>query len=243
MKPFVCLPVPMDDDAVWQLFKPFIQRFCDTWRKFPPGCDCDLIAVVNNADATNELHEICDGLPVHFIRYDGNGADAASWQLASQHNPGRFMVASTSRTYFFRAGWLNQLVEARRKFGPGIYSTSASKEGGTFHLCIRFFGIDTDIFNEYPHQIDTRDKGCFFEIGRDNPHGPLGKWVSKLGAAYVVYWDYTVPIELAPIFFIENGFRDGNQEQMLGWDKHTSAYAEADEKEKSRLRAMMRGEI
>jgi hypothetical protein len=215
----------MDDEGVWSLFKPFIQRFCDTWRKFPPGCDCDLIAVVNNSDATNELHEIFDGLPVHFIRYDGKGADVASWQLASKLNPGRFMVASTSRAYFHREYWLRRMVEARERFGPGLYSTGISSEGGLCHLCIRFIGIDTDIFNLYPHQIDSRDKGCFFEIGQGNPDGCFSDWAQNHGQAVVVYWSGEFDGKVYPR--IPNCFRNGDQSECLVFDRHTDEYRDA----------------
>lgn len=236
MTPIVVIPIPLDAQDVWDLFRPYIQRFADTWRKFPPGCDCELIAVVNNSDATNELHEIFDGLPVHFVRYDGAGADAASWQHAAKLYPGRFMLCSTSRAYFHRAGWMARLMEARNEFGPGLYATSASMEGGRFHLCMRVVGIDADIFNLYPYPITSRDQGTFFEIGRDNPDGPFSDWAIKHGVAMVVYWDLTIAGEMA--IGIPNTYRDGNQEQILVWDRHTKIFSDASEEEKQRLRAI-----
>jgi hypothetical protein len=246
MNPIVCIPIPMDDESVWALFKPFIQRFADTWRKFPPGVDCDLIAVVNNADATNELHEIFDGLPVHFTRYDGAGADIGSFQQTARQNPGRFMFCCVSRVYFHRAGWLARIMEAREQFGFGLYGTSASNEGGRFHICTRAYAMDTDLFNAYPHVITSRDQGTFFEIGRDNPVGPFSEWAEKQGEAAIVLWDWTLcpyRYEGDSHKFITNGYRSGNQEQMLAWDKHTDAYRDADDDEKARLSAMMRGEL
>lgn len=243
MKPIVCIPIPMDTPEVWGLFRPFIQRFCDTWRKFPPSVDCDLIAVVNNANATNELHEIFDGLPVHFTRYDGAGADIGSFQQTSKQNPGRFMLCCVSRVYFHREGWLKRIAEAREEFGFGLYGTSASNEGGRFHVCTRAYAMDTDLFNAYPHEITSRDQGTFFEIGRDNPDGPFSEWAATQGKAMVIYWDYTYSCMSDLPAFVPYGYRSRTQEQCLCFDKHTDAFRDADDEEKLRLVRMMKGEL
>ena len=234
MTPIFCFPIPLDTPEVWELFKPFVQRFCDSWRQHPPGCDVELIAVLNNGENTNELLEMFDGLPVTWTRYDGAGADAGCWQFCAKKYPGRFMVACNTRTYFHRRGWLNHIVYFRQEYGPGIYATSASCEGGKLHCCIRTVGIDTDIMNDYPVQIVSRDQGCFFEIGRDNPLGSFGDWVWNRGhARKVVYWSVACNLEhaLEP----PNIFRRGNQENLCAWDKHTLLWSEAEPSEKERL--------
>lgn len=227
-------PVPLDSEGVWFLFKPFVKRFCDTWRKFPPGADCEILVVLNNGDTTNELLEMFDGLPVTWMRYDGAGADAGSWQHASRLRPGCFMVACNTRTYFHRAGWLQLLIHFREEFGPGLYATSASHEGGKLHACIRTVGIDTDLFNKYPVDLVSRDHGCFFEIGRDNPLGCFSEWVESLGfPANVVYWSGCY--EKKDWFMPDNIFRKGDQSNLLVWDKHTELWERSDLQEKSRL--------
>lgn len=240
MTPLIVLPVPMDSDEVWDLFRPSIQRFADTLRQFPPGCDYALEVVVNNSDATNELHEIFDNLPAHFIRYDGQGADLASWQTVSRSNPGAFLFLCTSRVYFHREGWLERIMDARESCGLGLYATSASHEGGVLHACIRAVGIDAEIFNAYPAEFTSRDQGCWFEIGRDNPLGPFSEWVeSKGNVSKIVYWNWSSDAILC--FKPDNIFRRGSQENLLVFDRHTLLWANADPEEKERLARLALG--
>lgn len=240
MIPLLVYPVPLDTPEVWELFKPCVQRFCDTWRQHPPGCEVELLAIPNNGDTTNELLEMFDGLPVTWMRYDGMGADAGSWQFAAKKYPGRFMVGCNTRTYFHRRGWLNHIVHFREEFGPGLYATSASHEGGRIHACIRTVGIDTDILNAYPVEIVSRDQGCFFEIGRDNPDGPLSEWASKKGVVKVVLWSGCFCVQGS--IEKQNSYRHGTQLDCLVFDKHTQAFQEASPQEKERLFRIMVGE-
>ena len=242
MTPLIVVPVPMDRPDVWDLFRPSIQRFADTLRAHKPGCDYGLIAVVNNSEVTNELHEIFDNLPVTFMRYDGQGADLGSWQAAARANPEAFLFLCTSRVYFHREGWLHWVMETRRIFGPGLYATSASNEGGGLHACIRAVGIDAETFNSYPAEFISRDQGCWFEIGRDNPLGSFSAWVeSRGGAVRIVYWAESW--RLATALMAENIFRRGDQSALLCWDKHSDAWANASPEEKDRLSHLAFGEL
>jgi hypothetical protein len=242
MTPLIVVPVPCDSPEVWSLFRPSIQRFADTLRLYKPGCDYGLIAVVNNSEVTNELHEIFDNLPVTFMRYDGQGADLGSWQAAARANPEAFLFLCTSRVYFHREGWLQRIMEAREVYGPGLYATSASYEGGVLHACIRAVGVDAEVFNAYPAEFTSRDQGCWFEIGRDNPLGPFSAWVrSRWKYVKVVYWSGAVGRKdwLTP----DNIFRRGDQSNLLVFDKHSLEYENASPEDKSRFEWLTFGEL
>lgn len=240
MKTVIVYPVPMDNEEVWELFKPFITRFTDSLRAFPPGCEYDLWVVTNRPvpDET-PLHWLdwavnsFNGLKPMWMNYTGSGADIGSLQTyvnSCQEN--EFVVFCNTRVYAHREGWLKRLVDARETFGPGLYATSVSREGGKLHACGRCFGVDSDDFKEYPHVIDSRDKGHFFEIG----DGCFMEWFLSIGRnRNLVQFDGITHSEKHPLV---NGYRSGNQSNVLVWDKHTQYYAHSDSAEKTRLEKM-----
>ncbi len=238
----VVYPVPNETAEVWDIFKPFVERFVTTWKKHGPGVDCSLVPVLFGPDDTNTVYDLFEGLPIdQFEYYQGSGCDigAAQW-IASLSEPDDFVVALTTRVYFHSPRWLDKMMWARRLLGPGLYGTSASMEGGKLHCCTRCYGMEAKLWNAYPHLIDTRDLGTSFEVGRDNPVGPLSDWVEDFGfPACIVYrcGAFRKPLWLTPA----NIFRKGDQSNLLVWDKHTDAYRDADKDEQSRLRSMAYG--
>jgi len=247
LKVQVVLPIPMESEETWATFKPFIQRFCETWRKYPPGIRCFLYAVTQGAKANEELYDLFTGLPVGFERYD-EGMDLGAQQHIAGMSNDAFQVNMTSRCYFHRPGWLARMVRFRLANGPGLYGVSCSKEGGKLHVCTRAHAYDVDEFKLYPHNITSRDQGVFCELG----DGSLTDWYWSIGKTpQIVTWADNSPYfvcspEIHPSQTISsecfgNGFRHGDQSDVLVWDRHTDIYSSADDQEKERLRRMMMG--
>lgn len=236
MKVQVVLPVPMDSEETWKLFKPFLQRFADTWRQFPPRIRCTLFLVTQGADATQELYDMFSGLPIIPERYD-KGMDLGAQQYIARVSDDAFQVNMTSRCYFHRDGWLARMVRARNEHGPALYGLTASNEGGHFHLCTRGHSYDVDDFKLYPHDITSRDQGVFVELG----DGCLLDWFGSIGRkSYIVDW--TGCYECNQQYLgSHNTYRSNDQYNVLFWDKHTQSFADADPPEKERLRNLMLG--
>jgi hypothetical protein len=243
MKVAIAYPVPCDSQETWDRFKPFVQRFINTWNKFPPGIRVQVSFVVCGnwfyEFQMMSLKMMPDPTSYHLVYYPGNGCDFGAQQFLSwRHQENTFQVNFTTRAYFHRAGWMARLVAARNLYGPGLYGMSCAKEGGKFHLCTRGFAYDTDDYALYPTEIVSRDQGVFMECG----DGCLLDFFHGIGReAHIVYWDKVGRCDEKAMDW-PNSYRNGNQEQMLVWDKHTQAYADADEKEKSRLRWIQKGE-
>lgn len=244
MKTIICLCVPMDNEPCWELFRPFVQRFTDTLRQFDPGCEYELAAIVNSRaetldDASGEqieLVKMMEGLPWIRWHYRGAGADIGSFQwFAKQQTENAFMVCCVTRVYFWKAGWLLRLVDSQGRIGLGLYGTSSSKEGGRTHVCTRCYAMCSEEFKNYPHEISSRDQGVFFEVG----NGCLTEWFTSHGKpAVVVTWSGGYSVDFKPF---KNTFRNGDQSDMLVFDKHSDSYREADETEKCRLEALCFG--
>jgi len=233
MTNLVVLPVPLDNDEVRNLFRPFIERFAWTYRKFPAGAPHRLIAVLLNGDLDDEIAKIFDGIKTEFIQLDSAGCDFAAQQMVSRMCPDCFQLNLTSRCYFHRAGWLNHLVVARETIGPAFYGVSASREGGKLHVCTRAHSFDTNDFNQYPHEITSRDMGVAVECGEWS----LTDWFQSIGRkCHLVHWGGVRRPEDIQYHF--NGYRAGNQHECLIFDKHTQAYEDASPEEKKRLERM-----
>jgi hypothetical protein len=232
MKPGIIYPIPLDN---WDVFRPFVERFCKSWKDHGPGIDHHIYAVCTRL-VTDEVKSLFDGMPVVWVDYHGNGCDIGAFQHVAHmfRDTDLFMVCCVTRVYAFKPGWLSKLISARNTHGPGLYGTSASKEGGNLHCCCRCYGMDASTFARYPTQITSREQGVFFEIGE----GCLLDWYENEGMkCKMVYQDGVW--DKREWFSRPNIFRDGDQSNMLVWDKHSDIYANGDTDKKTQLRALM----
>lgn len=252
MRYIISYPLPFDN---WNPYWRSVQRFTETLKKFPPGCDYEVWAVCNWGEPNDEVREWFYGIKTRFIPYYDSGCDLGGHQMVASKlsqdgsafgipSKSDLVVSMTSRCYFYRAGWLERIVQAYGEKG-GLIGCSASKQGGTLHLGTRAFTMTTGDWNAYPHRILSRQDGPLFEVGTNNQFGSLLNWYSEhRGTVSVVHWDdvFELPAEWDRYLAAKNRFRDGNQEQMLVHDFHSQSYAEAGPEEKLKLEAMLRGE-
>lgn len=232
MKVTVAYPVPFDN---WRTFRPGVERFVDRFKKFPPTTEYTLMAVANWGMPTDEIRSWFYDINTNWIAYYGHKCDLGSWMhVAMGGLADEFIICCTSMVYFHRAGWLERLVAARIKYGPGLYSTSASHECGQLHACNRCFGIDAQLLASYPHKFT--DRNVKLEVGKESLNQHV---LDHGGTIRVVMWDGIYQTE--QVFKVDNRFRDGNQQQVLVWDRHTDNYVNANAVEKERLKRLADG--
>ena len=230
--------VPAETPEVFEAFRPFVARFTESMRKFKPGCEYKLVAVISGAE-TPLIRAFFNTLPVFFVTYLEAGCDIGAYQHYAKNCDPCFQVNCVARVYAHREGWLKKLVDARRDNGPGLYGTSVAVEQGRLHCCTRCYAFDSEDFKKYPWNIDCREKGPFFEWGEGNL---LNWFVSTSLCARVVYWTGSYLINdkghwASP----DNIFRKGDQSNMLVFDKHTDLYRDADAEGKKALAAQSFG--
>jgi hypothetical protein len=239
----IVYPVPMDTPDVWNSFELFIRRFADTLRWSDPGCEYELVPVVNSPppnerrDWTLEvpLKALFHGIPFREIPlYHGKGSVVGSFQHYADLCEPCFMACCTTRTYAWRPGWLKRLADARGMYGPGLYTTSICKETGRLFASVRCVGMDSEDLKRYPTKVVTlrgNEPGAcdWFENG----DGCVFEWYQKQGLpTKVVYWDGAwdiVPDKTAHCCAAPNIWRRGDQSNMLVLDKHTDLYRDVDE--------------
>jgi hypothetical protein len=204
------------------------REFVETYLQFPPGIEHELVVgtVGGDANAWARSREIFGRLNCLFKSEPPEGWDITHHQSIAKTLDCDFAVFCTSRTYFWRAGWLKRLVEARLQLGEGLYGSVGSYEVNP-HIRTVLFGCNPQALRDFPHLVDTRQKAGWFEAGKWNFTGRFN------GRAYMVTWNnvYLQPDWRTP----PNIFRRGDQSNMLAWDKHSKIYAEASPAQKKEL--------
>jgi hypothetical protein len=178
--------------------------------------------------------EMFDGINGRVIDVKTNGWDIGSEQAAAlQMDPDDWCFFMSAWGYFVMPDWLPKIKSAIEEHGDCLYGTQAS---GEINLHIRGSGYccRAGAFNEYPHLVSSRaasfrwESGgeSFDNLGFTNFHIKRnGAWlVTPSGCHSYGNW-----------LLIPNGFRSGNQSNILVWDKHTKIYDESTESEKSDL--------
>lgn len=152
-----------------------------------------------------------------------------------------FAVFSTSRVYFHRPGWLKRLVDAREKYGDGLYGATGSYECPNGepdkfpnpHMRTVLYGCNpkhmAELANIYP--VTDRASAHSFEAGDHN----FSRWFKEKGMPVkMVTWagEWDEPYWRAPHGCF---FRQSNQSNILCFDRHSDAYRDASPEEKRRL--------
>lgn len=171
------------------------------------------------------------GLRCRFVRYDGPGLDTGSAQFsADQMTENNFMVCMTSRHYFWKYGWLKNLCDARQQFGPGLYGIRANRENHPLHICLGFYGIDSDDFKQYPYHINSRIRCHEWEVNH------ALSWMRSLGhVTKLVLWDGVY--DESEWFSRPNRFRNGDQSNLLVLDRHSDSYRDGSPQHRAQLEA------
>lgn len=209
-------------------------RFVDSYHAHPPGAAHDTLVVVNGGAATAEVRCLFSSLPgLRFLERGNEGKDIGGFIAAAKTLSTDLMVCFGSHGYFWRAGWLKRMVEARQKHGPGLYGSSASFEVLP-HLNTVGFWVDPKLLAAYPWPVVTDEDRYNFENQRTQDNRQFWKWVYRLGHAVLLvtwtgeyeWWNWRSPPEI---------FRRGGQTAMLAWWKQTDVWRDCSPRERARF--------
>ncbi|HEY3761922.1 MAG TPA: hypothetical protein VGN23_09260 [Verrucomicrobiae bacterium] len=194
------------------------RKFIGTYQAFPAGTEHELVIALVGAD--NEAMKAArqrefEPVASRFVYEPKEGWDLTHHKNIARGLDSDFAVFCTSRTYFWRQGWLAKLVEARKQKGEGIYGTVGSYEFYP-HLRTMFFGCRPGALANYGYDCDDNPSAVRFEAGENNITRSFD------GKAYMVTWDGIY--EQAQWRSPANIFRRGDQSNMLAWDKHSDLY-------------------
>ncbi len=212
-------PIPKD-------YETSAKRFLETYNHFRPSIPHELVIV----NCGSETHDgLFDSIASRYESDFTGGFDCGSWQHVGGRQDCDLVVGLNTHTYFWRDGWLEPIVKCAEKYGQGVYGVGGSYEQHP-HLRTPCIAFSPNVVREYPYVIDTRELAGWFEFGPDN----FSLWARKNNYACrlvtpnnsygMTDWRKT-----------RNGFRQGDQSEVLVFDRHTEIYANADRATKLHL--------
>lgn len=204
-------------------------RFASSYHEFPPGVEHDTIICCNGGPPSADHSLFFDGLKPNFWpRNNGAGYDIAAYIEAARtiaHDYDALLCLGES-IHFWREGWLKRLIEARERYGDGMYGPFATHVLRA-HLQTTAFLVSPKSLREYP--LIVKDKASRYEF----EHGERALWRRlhrKNQPVKLVTWDgewnpgaWRLP---------KNGVWKGDQSNCLMWSNHTDRYFEANENRK-----------
>ena len=195
------------------------QNFIHSYTRFPAGYDHQMVIVCNGSPVTDEAEALFGEIPnCAFLEHDNSGYDIGGFQKASREVPGDLMVFFGATAYIRGANWLARMVEAWKKHGDTLYGCMGNRgaPGVQPHVRTTGFFLSSSLFNSYPHQVTRPEHRYEFE------HGPtcLTSWMKdRRKNPLIVSWEGEYHEHLWDS--IPNGFRQGNQSNILCGDRMT----------------------
>lgn len=232
MKTILTYPIPLN---LWPHYAADVKRFTATFKEFEPGEEYELRVSYHWGELTDRIRRMFYGIKTHFWSYNADGCDIGSAQTVAFCSVDSFVIGFPTHAYFHRAGWLERFMAVRRELGVGLFGASASFEESP-HVRTAGYGLDTDIWRQYPDPITTRQECSDFERGKRS----ITQFaIDNQLPAIQVTWD---AYQAMPAWRQPPGiFRRGEQNAMLWWDRHTELYANADPERKQELEDLADG--
>jgi len=207
-----------DSERCPKLYRPGTKRFCQSWKAFPPNADHQLVVIDNNHGFDDEMWSWFDGIKYEVLHYDGGGWDTGAHQFFSYHvPPHEWMMCFSTWAHFKEKDWFTAFVKAREQYGDTLYGSTCSPENG-FHIRGTGFMCKAIHVQHYPTVVSNRTLSRQFESGPTC----LTARLQELGNVYIVTKSGVHLPESA--LELANGFRRGDQSDLLTFDKYTDLY-------------------
>lgn len=207
----------------------YCTRFVATWHEFPPLSDCDLLVACNGGPLPTELRIMFASLNAKFWpRANDGGKDISTYIEAAKTVAKDYdmILCLGESVHFFREGWLKRLVEARARWGEGMYGIYGSHVVRAHFQTTAFF-VTPRLLAEYPLPVTDKQSRYAFE------HGERSLWRrlhARGQAVKLATWDgcYDPKFWRTPA----NVLWKGDQSNCLMHCNHTERFANANETRK-----------
>lgn len=172
-----------------RVYYPLAKRFVETWQRFPPGAEHQLYVGCNGSPIGKLEAQMFSPLQPEFVVRDNSGWDIGLYQYAAEHIASDLMVCLGAPVHFYRAGWLERMVDAYIENGPGLYGCSAYL--APLHVRTTAFWCPPQILQSYPLIIGSARASRYdFEHGRQS----ITRHVANSGLpCLMVTWTGTYP--------------------------------------------------
>lgn len=143
----------------------FCSRFVGSWIVNPPGANLDLVVACNGGALSMETALLFAPLtPKFLIRKNDDGWDISAHQDVARKFKCEMLVCFGQSVYFNKPNWLVPMVNAWKKYGPGMYGFLSSFLVRP-HLNTTCFVCDPKFLMGWPQVTNHADR-YRFEHGR-----------------------------------------------------------------------------
>lgn len=206
-----------------EYYRWYEERFVKTYKKYQPGVEHDLRIISCGAMPDKGVEALYGDITAGYYCYLGAGSDIGAHQQVLQGIESDFVVCMSTPVYFWKRGWLKQLLDARNHFGDGLYGPFASYQNSP-HIRTSCWAVTPATFRQYPDLIDTREKCCCAESFRNQSVHQISDWFESIGKpVLMVTWSgvFGKTAWRSP----SNIYRRGDQTNCLVLDQHTDHYS------------------
>jgi hypothetical protein len=214
--------------ANWPQFEQPIRRFISTYTTFPGNFPHEFHVICNGGASNPKILNLFSGLSPIYHYHDNSGWDIGAFHKVASVDCD-LMLFLGANIHFRRTGWLRRLIDAYKKFGPGLYGPSASFDISP-HIRTTAFMCDPRLIRAWTKNISRPKDRHKFEVGPIS----LTAAANRQGISCIlVTWDG---------FYLQNEwrkapniFRRGDQSNCLMFDRHHEIYESSASKQKIRL--------
>lgn len=187
----------------------YAPRFVNTYLENPGGYDHSLTVLCNGGPLSERQKKYFNGAPCDFMPKENDaGWDIGAYQDFAAQTNADFVVCFGESVHFWRSGWLARMVEARLRFGPGMYGFLAT-HAVLAHLNTTAFGCDPYCLTKYPRVLNHAARYEF-----EHGEGAMWRRIQKGGGAavFVTRNHFLLPGEWRSI---RNGLWEGDQSECM----------------------------
>ena len=167
------------------------RRFVQSYTLHPPGStDHELHVVINGDEPRKSDERTFSPLSPIYHQHNNAGKDIGAFQKVATEIVADLIVFMGSPVHFRKAGWLDIMVNAFERNGPGIYGAFAFHQPNP-HIRTTCFWMPPEFMRGYPYYVGNHNR-YEFEHGRDNS---IVKWITSFGlGAWLVTWNSILPM-------------------------------------------------
>lgn len=212
------------------------QRWVESYVKFRPSVPHRVVIIDRYADSPDDLFA---AVADQHVRYDGGGWDCGAWQFAGRNIPADLLICFNSSTHLTGPGWMERIIESVETNGEGLYGPLSSLENQP-HIRTPCMIFQPKVIKKYPHEVTSREDTYRFEsMGWPDGTQNFTLWARSVRLkTMLITWSgcYDLPDWRRP-----NVFRDGDQSDLMVFDRHCEAYAGSNPEGKDYLERLANG--
>lgn len=147
----------------------YATRFVSTYHAFSPGYENRIVPIFNGGPPPLVLTLPFESFRHQFFTRSNDGWDIGGY-IEAAHGPcadADIMVCFGQSVHFHRHGWLEKIVWAWERFGPGMYGFLSSNLVRP-HLQTTAFATSPKFLREYPNKVVTKADRYEFEHGKQS---------------------------------------------------------------------------